>query len=1177
MDFRILGPLDVLDGGEPVALGGSRQRALLALLLIHAGEAVSSDRLIEALWGSATAGKTLQVTVSRLRKALGADGAELLRTREHGYELRIAPEQLDAHRFTALLARARDELAAGRAAEAAALLDDALALWRGRPLDDLAYEPFAQPEIARLEELRAEALEQRVEARLALGRHAEVVGELPALIEEHPYRERLRAQFMLALYRGDRQADALRAYQDARRTLVDELGIEPGEPLRELERAILAHDPALAAPVAPTAATPEAPPARDTRRLVSVVVAGLPPASGRDPEALHADLDRLGAVIARHGGSVEPSAGETVVGMFGQTELHEDDALRAARAAVELCDAGATRAGLEAGEMFVGAGFAAGDAAQAAAALEAAAADGEILVGEGAARLLRGAVETDGGGRLVALVPAGEAIARSQACPFVGRRAELAQLRAAFEHARDAQACVGVTVVGPAGMGKSRLTRELIAGVADEATVAVGRCPAYGEDATYRPLAEIVAQLGDPGELLAGDEAAAALVRAAIGQAGGAAQPGETAWAVRRLLEAPARERPLVVVVEDVHWAEPTLLDLLEYVLAISAGHAILVVALARPDLLERRPAWAAPRPEHTLIALDALPDAEARALVAHAAELGGGVATRIVELAEGNPLFLEHLAAVGAEDAGAALPASIQAVLATRIARLDPGERELLEDASVQGRSFRLGAIGPQADLTRSLVGLVGKQLVRPERGEDAFAFAHALLREAAYHGLPKRRRAELHEQVARWRDAEDEAAGHHLAEAYRYRAELGSAPPELAAEAAARLAAAADAALLRGDAPAGARLLERAVALDGGAELASELGAALFEAGRMADAAGVLDAAIAAAPSGPLRARAEVERALVRLETEADAGGAEALAVADGAADALAGDVDGQARLWLLRGQAAWYGGRIGEADDAWRRAAELAGRRRTAVEVIGWRATAAVLGPTPVDAAIERCEAFLARVQGSPLATASTLNPLASLHAMRGDGEAAERHLAEAAEILAELGGLGFSAAHLEGYVRLVAGRPAAAEVALRADLDALPAMGEGATLATSTALLAQAVFAQGRVDEALGLCDTTAARAAPHDIVTQAIWRGVRAKAVALAGRHGEAEALARAAVALLAPTDLLSHHGDAMLDLAEVLRTCGRAEEAEQVARDGLALYERKGNAAAAARALAQLG
>jgi ATP/maltotriose-dependent transcriptional regulator MalT len=158
-----------------------------------------------------------------------------------------------------------------------------------------------------------------------------------------------------------------------------------------------------------------------------------------------------------------------------------------------------------------------------------------------------------------------------------------------------------------------------------------------------------------------------------------------------------------------------------------------------------------------------------------------------------------------------------------------------------------------------------------------------------------------------------------------------------------------------------------------------------------------------------------------------------------------------------------------------------------------------------------------------------------------------------------------------------VRLVAGRPAAAEAALRADLDALPAMGEGATLATSTALLAQAVFAQGRVEEALELCDTTAARAAPHDIVTQAIWRGVRAKAVALAGGHDEAEALARAAVALLAPTDLLSHHGDAMLDLAEVLRTCGRADEAEQVARDGLALYERKGNAAAAARALAQLG
>jgi DNA-binding SARP family transcriptional activator len=256
MDFRILGPLDALDGGEPVALEGSKRRALLALLLLHANETLSSDRLIDELWGEqppATAAKTLQVHVSRLRKALTSGrggGADVVVTREHGYELRVDLEQIDAHRFERLLNEGRRELAADRPDEALAALEEALALWRGPPLADLAYEPFAQVEIARLEDLRAETREQLIEAKLALGRHVEVIGQLEALIDEHPFRERLRAQLMLALYRADRQADALQAFQEARRKLVEELGIEPGQRLRELEAAILAQDPALAQPAA---------------------------------------------------------------------------------------------------------------------------------------------------------------------------------------------------------------------------------------------------------------------------------------------------------------------------------------------------------------------------------------------------------------------------------------------------------------------------------------------------------------------------------------------------------------------------------------------------------------------------------------------------------------------------------------------------------------------------------------------------------------------------------------------------------------------------------------------------------------------------------------------------------------------------------------------------------------
>ena len=338
---------------------------------------------------------------------------------------------------------------------------------------------------------------------------------------------------------------------------------------------------------------------------------------------------------------------------------------------------------------------------------------------------------------------------------------------------------------------------------------------------TYVPLAEIVGQLGDArvAELLDGDET----VLAAIGAAERTVQSEEIFWAVRRMFERLASERPLVVVFEDLHWAEPTLLDLIEYLEAFASAHPILLVCLARPELLETRPAWGAVRPTRSLLVLDALSEDESRRLVENAApgELGSGAAARIVETAEGNPLFLEQLVAVGTETGTATLPTSIQAVLAARIDRLEPGERAVLEEASVQGRSFYVGAL--EAPAASHLVSLVNRQLIGPERaelaGQDAFRFAHVLIREAAYRRLPRQRRAELHEHVAGWLGAlpgaHDETVGHHLAEAYRQRAELGRPDRELARAAAERLATAADASLLRGDPSAGARLLERAAAL--------------------------------------------------------------------------------------------------------------------------------------------------------------------------------------------------------------------------------------------------------------------------------------------------------------------------------------------------------------------------
>ena len=326
MEFRVLGPLEALQEGRAVMLGGSKQRALLALLLLHANERLSADRLIDELWGErppATAGKSLQVHVSRLRKALvGADGAadDLVVTREHGYELRLDPACLDLHQFERLAAEARRAITEDRLEQAVAALEEGLSLWRGPPLADVAHEPFAQREIARLDELRAAALEQLIETKLALGRHDEVLAELEPLIADQPYRERLRAHLMLALYRCDRQADALQAYQDARRALVEGLGIEPGERLRELERAILAQDPALAAPAAPASGDGgelPSPPAQLPTGVVTFLLTDIEGSSGlweADGEAMAAALELhdelVAAAVGRHAGWLLKAKGE---------------------------------------------------------------------------------------------------------------------------------------------------------------------------------------------------------------------------------------------------------------------------------------------------------------------------------------------------------------------------------------------------------------------------------------------------------------------------------------------------------------------------------------------------------------------------------------------------------------------------------------------------------------------------------------------------------------------------------------------------------------------------------------------------------------------------------------------------------------------------------------------------
>jgi DNA-binding SARP family transcriptional activator len=1172
MDFRILGPLEVLDDDRVVALGGNRQRALLGLLLVHLGETLSTERIVDELWGErppSAAAKTVQVGVSRLRRALGRD--DVVVTHGHGYRLHAAADQLDAGRFELLLAHARAELAADRAEPAAEALRTANAMWRGPPLADVAYEAFAQAEIARLAGLRVAARELEIEARLALGGHAEVVGPLEALIAEHPYREGLRAQLMLALYRSDRQAEALQAYQDARRTLVDELGIEPGERLRELEGAILAQDTALA--LARPARGPEPPrpppePARPARRMISVLVAAA--GGGGDPEAMHAHLERAADAIARHGGTVEAFTGDAVVGAFGLAELHEDDALRAARAALELRDGGAAlRLGADTGEVFVAAGArrATGDAFTVATGLAAVAQD-DILLGERMAQLLGEVAElapAAGGRRLLALRPA-----PAPTGPFVGRETELQALRDAFDRTREDCACELVTIAGPAGIGKSRLVRELVEEVGAEATVAIARCPSYGEDVTYRPLADIVAALGgkEIGVLLGEDaDLAPAVLRAAGLGDGAGAQPDETFWAVRRLLEHAAARRPLVLVVEDAHWAQPSLLDLLDYVLAFSGAHAILAVCVGRPELLELRPAWAARRPGQALLALEPLDDADALRLVG---DVQG--AARIVERAEGNPLFLEQLAAMGADGE---LPATIQAVLAARIDRLAPGERDALERASVHGASFPVTG----GDAARDLAALARKGLVRADRATPGvLRFAHALVRDAAYAGIPKERRAELHEQAAGM-TGEDETAGHHLAAACVLVRELGrdgERERALAAAAAERLEAAGEAALRRGDAPAGAQLLERAAALAPARPgLVPRLGAALLDAGRLADADSAMAAALADPATGAhTRARASVERAIVRLHM--GRGRDDGAAVAGAALPVLeaAGDELGLSRVRHLRAVHAWFEGRAAAADEDWRRAGEHAARagdEAALLEIADWRASAALLGPLPVPDAIARCRELGEQVAASPLAVARTLHPLAALHAMAGEHDTAQRLLAAADDVLGEVHDLRNAIGQEGAMAEVLGARLDAAEARLRRCYARLDAIGGRTLLADTAAMLARVLHLQGRDAEAEAPCRVAEEYAAGDDLTAQVAWRGVRARLLAAQGHRAEAVRLAREAVDLAAGTDLLVVEAEALGDLCAVLRLAGWQEEADVAAGAAIALCERKGDVVSAAR------
>jgi DNA-binding SARP family transcriptional activator len=1223
IEVRLLGPLEAGRGDRPVALGGPKPRALLAVLALELGRVVSSDHLVEALWpGDApeTASHAVQVYVSQLRKALGP----VIVTRPPGYALELDPDAVDVHRFVRLAGEGRTALQAEAPELAETSLREALALWRGPALADFAYEPFAQAEIARLDELRTVVVEERIEADLALGRHAELVSELEALVQAQPHRERPRAQFMLALYRSGRQADALAAYRAARDVLVDELGIEPGPELKELEGAILRQDASLVL----DEATP-ARPALQFRRLASIlfvdVVESMSLGEVLDPEAIgtvqRRFFETVSAAITRHGGTVEKYAGDAVMAAFGVPVSHEDDALRAARAAFDIRTGVAAlnerlehdygirlelRTGIAAGEVVAtaegGQRFVAGDPVGIAARLQHSAEPGEIVVGEIVARLIdhaatlvpRGDIRIPGRREpfltfaLEALVPAAPAFERRLDAPLVGRKRELRAVRTAIAQAIEEGSPRLVVVSGPPGIGKSRLAAE-VARRARGVTRLSGRCLPYGEGITYWPLREACsAAAPGPGR----DSVLAAL------DADPPPPAPEIALLFRRCCEAAAHEKPLVVVFDDFHWAEPTFRELVEHLVDRGEG-PIVVVCVAREELFEARPDFVEARANATLVELDTLAPEEADRLLE---ELGGEVLesdqrARIVVAAEGHPFFLEQLLALGLEGglAAHALPETVQALLAARLDRLGPGERAVLERGAVIGKEFQADDVAallePEAAPTVAahMQTLAARGFVRPVDG-DAFAFRHVLVQEAVYRAAPKRLRAELHERFADRLDAEhsdladlDEFVGYHLEQAYRFRSELGESDRRaegLARDAGRRLGSGGMRAFRRSDHSAAKSLLERANSLvvpdeSLSRELRCNVAIIEYWAGEPDKAVSMLhrviaDASAAADEHVEAWARAELEYIRVRREHRtADS----LLAAAEAAVPILerAGNFRALGRVLLMVG---WAQGGHRSNHTAWLEAAE---RAHTYFRQAGWPgasplaeiACALYWGPTPVNDGIRRLEALLREEQLDLVGSAHLTTFLGGLVAQAGRLEEGASLVRSARDVLMELGLQGSVLSYCDtvlGEVELLAGDGEAAEATLRSLCHELEQRNDFSQLASRASDLAEALVMQGRLDEALEWTLVAEGHAASDDVNARMMWPPIRARILARRGEPELAIELASQGARLSDTTDDLNRRAEAHRDLGEVCLLGGRSRDAASAFARAIDLFEQKGNA-----------
>jgi class 3 adenylate cyclase/tetratricopeptide (TPR) repeat protein len=1018
--------------------------------------------------------------------------------------------------------------------------------------------------------------------------------------------------------------------------------------------------------------------AREERKVVTVLFADLVGFTSRaeqmDPEDVHAVLSpyyaRLRSELERFGGTVEKFIGDAVMALFGAPVAHEDDPERAVRAALAIRDwvAGEgriqVRIAVNTGEALVvlgarpgqGEGMAAGDVVNTAARLQAAAPVNGVLAGERTFRETRAVIEYRPAPPVAAKgkrdpVPAWEAVqARARLgvdvphqarTALVGRNRELSVLRDALARVRAERAPQLVTLVGVPGIGKSRLVFELSRIAEADAELISwrqGRSLPYGERVSFWALAEMVkAQAGileDDAPDRAGDKLAAMTadvlggtlgagwvarhLGALAGLAGGGAPAGgdrsEVFAAWRQFVEALAEARPLVLVFEDLHWADDGLLDFIDYLAGWAGQVPLLVVGTARPELLGRRPGWGGGKPNALTLSLAPLSDQDTARLIGSLLGrpvLEAGQQAVLLARAGGNPLYAEQYAQMLTDQGPARqlpVPESIQGIIAARLDLLAPADKRLLQDAAVIGKVFWPGAVaalggGPDGggELDERLHGLERKQFVRRERrssvaGQTQYAFVHVLVRDVAYGQIPRAARALRHAGAAGWIESLGPAEDHAEMLAHHYQAALdlaraaGQDTAGLAPRARAALQQAGDRAVALNAFGSAAGYYRDALALwpsgapEQRAGLLRLLGIALHEAGELDQAEAVLaEGAQVAAAAG---AAALAARIRVRLtETRVALGGPDDRALAEcQAATAVLeaeGDLEGLAEAWTLTGMIRFWLGDSPAGQQALERAiacARQGGHHRVQMDASHWLAATFHYLPIPADAAIARAEQLLQTADGEPWAEADILMPLSELYAYGG-------RLAEARDAIARVRSVYDSSgakirrvtcADVAGQVELIAGDLAAADQYLREAYEAYRAMGERGFSSTIAGWLAEALYAQGRLGEARQMTEEAQAAAAPADIDAQARWRAVRAKVLARAGQFSAAQALLDEAAMLVSPTCWAALQAQILIARAEVDRLAGAPERAEASLRAALRIYQDRHAAPLAEQATAAL-